>query len=144
MVVIAIELRVAVSAPGESETLYRKLRGNLRRLSSVRDFNELLAGQNVDHVFALAEAQQAEVGLPIKGRKVTETFMRTRNTVERKTHSKPTQDPKVGTPPSRQSHCLSGLLAATRRGEITREQAHEIASRWRKESEGSSTRKQSQ
>jgi hypothetical protein len=78
----------------------------------------------------LAEARQAEVGLPIKVCIVTET----RNIVPKQTRSKPTSELKAH-PSPRRAYCLSGLLMAVQSGEMTRAQAQAIASRWRKESQ---------
>jgi hypothetical protein len=52
------------------------------------------------------------------------------------TTSKRSSKPKATSLPLHQSpptHCLSGLLAAVKSGSMTKEQAHEIASGWRKE-----------
>lgn len=46
----------------------------------------------------------------------------------------PSSKPKATPSKSPRSHCLSGLLAATRSGDLTKAQAQEIASRWRKDS----------
>ena len=46
----------------------------------------------------------------------------------------PSSKPKATPSKSPQPHCLSGLLAATRRGDLSKAQAQEIASRWRRDS----------
>jgi len=55
--------------------------------------------------------------------------------MRKQTNSKPPSKPKATPSQSPPSHCLSGLLLAVSNGDMTRAQAHEIASRWRKESE---------
>jgi RNase P/RNase MRP subunit p29 len=84
----------------------------------------------------LAVARQPAVGLPIKGRIVTET----RNTVSKQTKSKPRSEPKASASPPRRTYCLSGLLMAVQSGDMTRAQAQAIASRWCKESQESLTK----
>jgi hypothetical protein len=90
---------------------------------------KLFAGENVNH---LAVARQPDVGFPVKGPRVTGTFMRTRNTVRKQSNSKPT--PKRKASASSSARCLSILLIMQRDGKA--EMAQEIASRWRKNRKG--------
>jgi hypothetical protein len=112
--------------------------------STVNQSAQAVSGEGVPSDNGSRQEAPAE-GHPEPGAELTltgQTAAEARQPLRKPKLSKPRSREVAIRSPSHPSHCLSGLIAATHRGDLTRQQAHEIASSWRKQSqETSSTRR---